>query len=143
MCDHILVVASYSNACVCVQTKVGHFASQFLGYQQHDSQELLSFLLDGLHEDLNRVKNKEYVELRDAEGRPDQVCQDSRAIPPPPRLCDVVCRQFTVRCSFAPYRKWPRRRGATTGGGTTRSSLTRFTASSSRRSSAQNVVKSL
>uniref|UniRef100_A0A672I2K1 Ubiquitin carboxyl-terminal hydrolase n=1 Tax=Salarias fasciatus TaxID=181472 RepID=A0A672I2K1_SALFA len=52
--------------------KVGHFASQFLGYQQHDSQELLSFLLDGLHEDLNRVKNKEYIELRDADGRPDQ-----------------------------------------------------------------------
>ena len=58
---------------MCVQTKVGHFASQFLGYQQHDSQELLSFLLDGLHEDLNRVKNKEYIELRDAGGRPDQV----------------------------------------------------------------------
>ncbi|KAJ1095855.1 hypothetical protein NDU88_001005 [Pleurodeles waltl] len=54
------------------KTKVGHFASQFLGYQQHDSQELLSFLLDGLHEDLNRVKQKEYIELRDAEGRPDQ-----------------------------------------------------------------------
>lgn len=46
------------------KTKVGHFASQFLGYQQHDSQELLSFLLDGLHEDLNRVKKKEYVEDR-------------------------------------------------------------------------------
>ncbi|MGH0177662.1 UNVERIFIED_CONTAM: hypothetical protein FKN15_021732, partial [Acipenser sinensis] len=55
------------------KTKVGHFASQFLGYQQHDSQELLSFLLDGLHEDLNRVKNKEYIELRDAEERPDQM----------------------------------------------------------------------
>lgn len=54
------------------KTKVGHFASQFLGYQQHDSQELLSFLLDGLHEDLNRVKKKEYVEQCDAAGRPDQ-----------------------------------------------------------------------
>ncbi|XDB65229.1 hypothetical protein AB1E18_018520 [Capra hircus] len=54
------------------KTKVGHFASQFLGYQLHDSQELLSFLLDGLHEDLNRVKKKEYVELCDAAGRPDQ-----------------------------------------------------------------------
>ncbi|XP_055963334.1 ubiquitin carboxyl-terminal hydrolase 11 [Sorex fumeus] len=53
------------------KNKVGHFASQFLGYQQHDSQELLSFLLDGLHEDLNRVKKKEYVELCDADGRPD------------------------------------------------------------------------
>uniref|UniRef100_A0A5F8GP43 Ubiquitin carboxyl-terminal hydrolase n=1 Tax=Monodelphis domestica TaxID=13616 RepID=A0A5F8GP43_MONDO len=58
------------------KTKVGHFASQFLGYQQHDSQELLSFLLDGLHEDLNRVKKKEYVELRDAAGRPDQEVAD-------------------------------------------------------------------
>lgn len=55
------------------QNKVGHFASQFLGYQQHDSQELLSFLLDGLHEDLNRVKNKEYVELCNGAGRPDLV----------------------------------------------------------------------
>uniref|UniRef100_A0A670Z706 Ubiquitin carboxyl-terminal hydrolase n=1 Tax=Pseudonaja textilis TaxID=8673 RepID=A0A670Z706_PSETE len=54
------------------KTKVGHFASQFLGYQQHDSQELLSFLLDGLHEDLNRVKKKEYIELKDAAGRPDE-----------------------------------------------------------------------
>lgn len=63
---------------LCVQTKVGHFASQFLGYQQHDSQELLSFLLDGLHEDLNRVKNKEYIELRDADGRPDQVSCSQR-----------------------------------------------------------------
>ncbi|XP_075993530.1 ubiquitin carboxyl-terminal hydrolase 11 isoform X2 [Genypterus blacodes] len=54
------------------KTKVGHFASQFLGYQQHDSQELLSFLLDGLHEDLNRVKHKEYIEVRDANGRPDR-----------------------------------------------------------------------
>lgn len=55
------------------QNKVGHFASQFLGYQQHDSQELLSFLLDGLHEDLNRVKKKEYVELCNGAGRPDLV----------------------------------------------------------------------
>lgn len=29
------------------------FAPQFQGTEQHDSQELLSFLLDGLHEDLN------------------------------------------------------------------------------------------
>ncbi|XP_050016803.1 ubiquitin carboxyl-terminal hydrolase 11 [Alexandromys fortis] len=55
------------------KNKVGHFASQFLGYQQHDSQELLSFLLDGLHEDLNRVRTKEYVELCNGAGRPDLV----------------------------------------------------------------------
>lgn len=29
-------------------------------------------MLDGLHEDLNRVKHKPYVEAKDAEGRPDE-----------------------------------------------------------------------
>ena len=40
---------------------LGKFAPQFTGYRQHDAQELLSFLLDGLHEDLNRVIEKPYV----------------------------------------------------------------------------------
>lgn len=53
--------------------QVGRFAPQFSGYQQQDSQELLAFLLDGLHEDLNRVKKKPYVEAKDADGRPDAV----------------------------------------------------------------------
>ena len=35
------------------------------------TQELLAFLLDGLHEDLNRVQEKPYVELKDSDGRPD------------------------------------------------------------------------
>uniref|UniRef100_A0A8D1M178 Ubiquitin carboxyl-terminal hydrolase n=1 Tax=Sus scrofa TaxID=9823 RepID=A0A8D1M178_PIG len=56
-----------------LQTQVGRFAPQFSGYQQQDSQELLAFLLDGLHEDLNRVKKKPYLELKDANGRPDAV----------------------------------------------------------------------
>lgn len=56
-----------------LQTQVGRFAPQFSGYQQQDSQELLAFLLDGLHEDLNRVKKKPYLALRDAEGRADEV----------------------------------------------------------------------
>uniref|UniRef100_A0A8D1IHU4 Ubiquitin carboxyl-terminal hydrolase n=1 Tax=Sus scrofa TaxID=9823 RepID=A0A8D1IHU4_PIG len=55
------------------KTQVGRFAPQFSGYQQQDSQELLAFLLDGLHEDLNRVKKKPYLELKDANGRPDAV----------------------------------------------------------------------
>ncbi|XP_038628171.1 ubiquitin carboxyl-terminal hydrolase 4 isoform X1 [Tachyglossus aculeatus] len=55
------------------KTQVGRFAPQFSGYQQQDSQELLAFLLDGLHEDLNRVKKKPYLELQDANGRPDLV----------------------------------------------------------------------
>jgi len=51
---------------------VGRFAPQFSGYQQHDSQELLTFLLDGLHEDLNRIRQKPYVELKDSDGRADE-----------------------------------------------------------------------
>lgn len=47
------------------------FAPQFSGYQQHDSQELVAFLLDGLHEDLNRVLKKPYVEKPDWEGGGD------------------------------------------------------------------------
>ena len=35
------------------------------------AQELLAFLLDGLHEDLNRVKQKPYIEIPDSNGRPD------------------------------------------------------------------------
>ena len=34
----------------------------FEKYQQHDAQEFLAFLLDALHEDLNRVSKKPYVE---------------------------------------------------------------------------------
>lgn len=55
------------------KTQVGRFAPQFSGYQQQDSQELLAFILDGLHEDLNRVKKKPYLEPKDANGRPDAV----------------------------------------------------------------------
>lgn len=47
---------------------LSRFAPQFSGYAQHDSQELLAFLLDGLHEDLNRILKKPYIEAPDWEG---------------------------------------------------------------------------
>uniref|UniRef100_A0A8K9Y1M6 Ubiquitin carboxyl-terminal hydrolase 32 n=1 Tax=Oncorhynchus mykiss TaxID=8022 RepID=A0A8K9Y1M6_ONCMY len=50
---------------------IAKYAPRFNGFQQQDSQELLAFLLDGLHEDLNRVHEKPYVELKDSNGRPD------------------------------------------------------------------------
>ncbi|KAI4343170.1 hypothetical protein MLD38_027704 [Melastoma candidum] len=56
--------------------KLARFAPQFSGYNQHDSQELLAFLLDGLHEDLNRVKRKPYLEAKDSNGRPDKEVAD-------------------------------------------------------------------
>ena len=52
---------------------IGKYQPAFSSFQQQDSQELLAFLLDGLHEDLNRVTDKPYVELKDSEGRPDMV----------------------------------------------------------------------
>lgn len=45
---------------------VASFAPQFNNSYQHDSQEFCQFLMDGLHEDCNRVNNKPYVE--DLEG---------------------------------------------------------------------------
>ncbi|KAI8562828.1 hypothetical protein RHMOL_Rhmol03G0065500 [Rhododendron molle] len=56
--------------------KLAAFAPQFSGYNQHDSQEFLAFLLDGLHEDLNRVKCKPYIEAKDVEGHPDEAVAD-------------------------------------------------------------------
>lgn len=54
-----------------LQWTIAKYAPRFNGFQQQDSQELLAFLLDGLHEDLNRVHEKPYVELKDSDGRPD------------------------------------------------------------------------
>jgi len=42
---------------------IAMFASRFAGCNQHDSQEFLAYLLDGLHEDLNRIKDAPYVEM--------------------------------------------------------------------------------
>ncbi|PKU81052.1 ubiquitin carboxyl-terminal hydrolase 5 [Dendrobium catenatum] len=58
------------------KAKLARFAPQFSGYNQHDSQELLAFLLDGLHEDLNRVKHRPYIKSKDADGRPDEEVAD-------------------------------------------------------------------
>jgi ubiquitin carboxyl-terminal hydrolase 4/11/15 len=40
------------------KTMIGRFRPMFIGWAQQDSQEFLSFLLDGLHEDLNRILKK-------------------------------------------------------------------------------------
>merc|ERR1719361_1261378 len=53
---------------------IGRYATNFSGFQQQDSQEFLAFLLDGLHEDLNRVTTKKYVELKDSDGGPILLC---------------------------------------------------------------------
>lgn len=56
---------------------VGRYNSAFAGYQQQDSQEFTAFLLDGLHEDLNRIKSKPATEKPEL---PDDKVNDDRAI---------------------------------------------------------------
>src|SRR5579863_9143257 len=53
----LIVDLDYIKRSICLH------ASQFGGSEQHDSQEFLSFLLDGLHEDLNRILNKPTYEV--------------------------------------------------------------------------------
>lgn len=40
----------------------------YQGYEQHDSAEFLAQLLDYVHEDVNRVREKKYVEMPDLQG---------------------------------------------------------------------------
>ncbi|SMN19409.1 similar to Saccharomyces cerevisiae YJL197W UBP12 Ubiquitin carboxyl-terminal hydrolase [Maudiozyma saulgeensis] len=44
------------------KSTIGHINNMFSGYLQQDSQEFLAFLLDSLHEDLNRIIDKPYIE---------------------------------------------------------------------------------
>jgi ubiquitin C-terminal hydrolase len=46
------------------KSKLDTFAEHFAGGGQQDAHELLSFVLDGLHEDLNRVVKKPYVQVQ-------------------------------------------------------------------------------
>lgn len=45
---------------------IARHGQAFSGYGQQDSQEFLLFLLDGLQEDLNRIRNKPYIEKPDS-----------------------------------------------------------------------------
>uniref|UniRef100_A0A915J7T6 ubiquitinyl hydrolase 1 n=1 Tax=Romanomermis culicivorax TaxID=13658 RepID=A0A915J7T6_ROMCU len=56
----------------CYKIHVGEFKrivskhqSRFRGYDQNDAEEFLSYLLDALHEDLNRIIEKPYKEIDD------------------------------------------------------------------------------
>ncbi|KAG8862154.1 CSN-associated deubiquitinating enzyme Ubp12 [Tulasnella sp. 330] len=59
--------------------KIARHNPTFSGYMQHDTQELLAFLLDGLHEDLNRILKKPYVENPEWEGGAElELCKLAR-----------------------------------------------------------------
>ncbi|KAI5859320.1 UCH-domain-containing protein [Durotheca rogersii] len=56
---------------------IGRYSAGFSGYGQQDSQEFLGFLLDGLQEDLSRIKKKPYIEKPDST---DEMVNDPDAI---------------------------------------------------------------
>lgn len=43
---------------VSLKSQIQRFAPRFMGYAQQDAQEFLRYLLEGLHEDVNRVIEK-------------------------------------------------------------------------------------
>jgi ubiquitin C-terminal hydrolase len=50
---------------------LGQFAPQFQGYQAQDVTEIISFVLDALHEDCNLILKKPYIEKPDPTGKSD------------------------------------------------------------------------
>ena len=56
-----------------VKKSIGKVAQQFSGFAQQDSYELFNYLVDTLHEDLNRVVEKPYTEVSDSDYRPDSI----------------------------------------------------------------------
>lgn len=59
------------------KSALGACAPLFSGYGQQDSQEFLSFLVDALHEDLNRIQKKPYIENPESD---DKTVHDPQAI---------------------------------------------------------------
>ncbi|XP_067653000.1 ubiquitin carboxyl-terminal hydrolase 8-like [Haliotis asinina] len=54
-----------------LKNTVGKYNPMFAGYQQQDSQEFLTFLLDGLHEGLNEVKVRPKIPEQENDRLPD------------------------------------------------------------------------
>lgn len=56
-----------------LKKSISKFSPQFSGYGQHDSQELISTLIDGLHEDVNRIRVKPIIPSEE----PSETVKDS------------------------------------------------------------------
>lgn len=56
---------------------VAKYAPRFGDHMQHDSQELMMFLLDGLHEDLNRANKNVYIEGVEGDSSSQQVAAEA------------------------------------------------------------------
>ncbi len=58
------------------KSAIAQFNDQFSGNDQHDAHDLLTFVLNGLNEDLNRIAEKPYIEQPDSDGRSDKELAD-------------------------------------------------------------------
>lgn len=90
---------------------ISKVASRFSGYEQQDAQEFLRFLLDGLHDDLNRITKKPaYYEIPDRAHAKDRDVSDEhwrfyldRNVS---ALSELFCGQLRseIRCSTCGHR---------------------------------------
>ena len=84
---------------------LGKAQQQFSGYQQQDAHELVTSILDCLHEDLNRVKYMLYVEREDIEDPSNNTynldCWNNHLKRNMSIIVDIFHGQFksTVRCT--------------------------------------------
>ncbi|XP_069080960.1 ubiquitin carboxyl-terminal hydrolase 2 isoform X3 [Pleurodeles waltl] len=53
------------------KTQIQRYAPRFVGYNQQDAQEFLRFLLDGLHNEVNRVTSRPRAQPDDLDHLPD------------------------------------------------------------------------
>ena len=65
--------SSSSTSPTALKRAIAIFAPRFAGFSQHDAQEFLAYLLDGLHEDLNRIKRAPYVEMPEVTGQQHRI----------------------------------------------------------------------
>jgi ubiquitin carboxyl-terminal hydrolase 4/11/15 len=84
---------------------IGRKAKIFRGYAQQDSNEFMSFFLDYINEDLNRVTKKEYIELKEkGENETDLECSkrfwDCNLRRNDSIITDLFCGQYksTITC---------------------------------------------
>lgn len=82
--DRLVSSSSSAFAPRAFKSVIGRYRSAFAGYMQQDSQEFLAFLLDSLHEDLNKIRNKPATEKPEL---PDDKVNDPEAVS---KLADEV-----------------------------------------------------
>ncbi|KAJ7994594.1 hypothetical protein DPEC_G00251090 [Dallia pectoralis] len=77
----LIMKALWSGLYKCISPRdfkvtIGKINDQFSGYDQQDSQELLLFLMDGLHEDLNKADNRKRYKEEENDHLDDQRAAD-------------------------------------------------------------------